>query len=641
MNEKASDVIRSMTKLIRRPRLWPAITALACTLACSLTACGTASASACNRQNNEIVCENRLAGSPESAWGGRPDDPSIGGFATQFSVNHGETVRFKISTMARAYTIDIFRMGWYQGDGARKIASIRPSVRLPQPQPPCLTVLATGLVDCGNWTISASWTTPVDAVSGVYLARLRRTDTGGASTIVFVVRDDEAASQILFQTNDTTWEAYNAWGGNSLYKVQPVGRAYKVSYNRPFDHSIGFFNDQYPMIRFLERNGYDVSYSSGLDSDQRGSLLRKHKVFMSNGHDEYWSKRQRANVEAARDAGVNLAFFSGNEVFWKTRWEPSIDGSETPNRTLVCYKETHANAKVDPSPEWTGTWRDPRFSPPSDGGRPENALTGTLSVVNGQREDTIQVPASDGKMRFWRNTEIARLPASGVASLAHGTLGYEWDVAPDNGVRPPGLVYMSSTTVAITDHKYLLDYGSTYGNGSATHHLTMYRARSGALVFSAGTIQWAWGLDAGVSGRIPDIRMQQATINLLADMHAQPRNLMASLVPATASTDRLPPTATITEPAVGARVVMGDPRLISGRAADAGGGVVGGVELSTDNGVTWHPAIGGNTWTYRWTPRVAGRFTILVRAIDDSANIQPVPTRLSVSVILREVSIRA
>ena len=99
---------------------------------------------------------------------------------------------------------------------------------------------------------------------------------------------------------------------------------------------------------------------------------------MSVGHDEYWSGGQRANVTAARDAGVHLAFFSGNEIFWKTRWEPSIDGSNTANRTLVCYKETHANAKIDPSPEWTGTWRDPRFSPPADGGRPENELSGTI-----------------------------------------------------------------------------------------------------------------------------------------------------------------------------------------------------------------------------------------------------------------------
>ena len=118
-----------------------------------------------------------------------------------------------------------------------------------------------------------------------------------------------------------------------------------------------------------------------------GNLISNHKALLSIGHDEYWSGGQRANVESARNAGVHLAFFSGNEVFWKTRWENSIDGSGTTYRTLVCYKETHANAVIDPQdpPTWTGTWRDPRFSPPADGGRPENELTGTIFTVNGHR----------------------------------------------------------------------------------------------------------------------------------------------------------------------------------------------------------------------------------------------------------------
>src|SRR3712207_2447993 len=156
-------------------------------------------------------------------------------------------------------------------------------------------------------------------------------------------------------------------------------------------------------------------------------------------HDEYWSGAQRANVEAARAAGVHLAFFSGNEVFWKTRWEASIDGSGTPHRTLVTYKETHDGAKIDPLPGvWTGTWRDPRFSPPADGGRPENALTGQLFMVNAGATTAIQVPAADGKMRFWRNTSVATLAAGATATLPNGTLGYEWDEDPDNGWRPAG-----------------------------------------------------------------------------------------------------------------------------------------------------------------------------------------------------------
>ena len=172
--------------------------------------------------------------------------------------------------------------------------------------------------------------------------------------IIFTVRDDLSHADVLVQTSDTTWQAYNRWGGNSLYfgstqagGAQP-GRAYKVSYNRPLDH-VDWHNDfwasEAEMVHFLERNGYDVSYQSGVDTDRLGApVIQQHKTFMSSGHDEYWSGTQRANVQAARDAGVNLAFFSGNEMFWKTRYEPSIDGSNTSFRTLVTYKETLANA---------------------------------------------------------------------------------------------------------------------------------------------------------------------------------------------------------------------------------------------------------------------------------------------------------
>ena len=310
-------------------------------------------------------------------------DPTIQGFATAISVNRGQAVSFKIDTDSLNYRLDIYRMGYYGGLGARQVATVAPSAFLPQLQPACLTDPATGLLDCGNWSESASWTVPATATSGIYFAKATRIDTGGASHIVFIVRDDASHADLLFQTSDTTWQAYNQYGGNSLYVGAPgtnPGRAYKVSYNRPFTTrgttpEDWVFNAEYPMVRFLESNGYNVAYATGVDTDRLGAAaIQQHRVFLSVGHDEYWSGAQRANVEAARNAGVNLAFFSGNEVFWKTRWENSISASGTPYRTLVSYKETHANAKIDSNAAWTGTWRDPRFSPPADGGRPENAI---------------------------------------------------------------------------------------------------------------------------------------------------------------------------------------------------------------------------------------------------------------------------
>jgi len=580
---------------------------------------------------NPIACENALAGNPASEWDvAGAGDPTIQGFSTDISVNRGQTVSFKIDTDATNYRLDIYRMGYYGGMGARKVATVTPSVSLPQIQPDCLSDDVTGLIDCGNWSVSATWTVPSSAASGIYFARARRTDNGGSSHIVFIVRDDASQSGLVFQTSDTTWQAYNQYGGNSLYVGAPgtnPGRAYKVSYNRPFttretSPEDWVFNAEYPMVRWLEANGYDVSYATGVDSDRNGARIQQHKIFLSVGHDEYWSGAQRTNVEAARAAGVNLAFFSGNEIFWKTRWENSISAPATSYRTLVSYKETHANAKIDPAGTtvWTGTWADPRFSPPADGGRPQNALSGTEFTVN-CCTDTITVPAADGKMRFWRNTAVANQPAGSVAALTPGTLGYEWDSDLDNGFRPAGLFRMSDTTVS--EGGVLLDYGSTYGSGVANHALTMYRHASGARVFGAGTVQWSWGLDNNHDrGNDPaDVSMQQATINLFADMGVQPLTVLAGLVTAAPSTDTLAPQSVVTTPN-GNTVPANTTITLAGTAADSGGGQVAGVEVSVDGGVTWHPATGRSSWTFAWQTGAARNVTVFARAVDDSGNLE-------------------
>jgi VCBS repeat-containing protein len=599
------------------------------TLVCAFRGLSRAQ-SACSAPANAIVAENCQDGSPPSEWDlpGGASDVTIQGFSTDISVNVGGTIYFKISTPSTSYKIDIYRVGYYGGNGARKIATIAPSATLPQTQPACLTDSATGLIDCGNWGISASWAVPADAVSGVYVAHLVRQDVNSqGSHIVFVVRNDSSTSDLIVQTSDTTWQAYNNYGGNSLYVGNPVGRAYKVSYNRPIwtreagDARSFFFSAEYPLIRWLESNGYDVSYMSGVDVDRYGSRLLQHKVYISSGHDEYWSGDQRKKVEAARDKGVHLAFISGNQVFWKTRWESSVDGSNAPYRTLVCYKETRANAKIDPTTAWTGTWRDPRFTPPSDGGRPENALSGVMFNIDADRLDTIQVPSEDGQMRFWRNTSLANQAPGAVASLIPASLGYEWDEDVDNGFRPAGLIRLSTTQLAVSS--YLQDWGQNVDWGTGTHHMTLYRASSGALVFGAGTVRWAWGLDGQHDNQIttPDSDMQQATVNLFADMGVQPATLQFGLLPATKSADISPPVVTVTSPTSSFTTKVQSQVLITGTAQDSGGGVVGGIEVSTDGGSSWHPATGRSSWFYTWTPSSTGVYSIQVRAVDDSGNI--------------------
>jgi hypothetical protein len=597
----------------------------------------------CSSPANPIEAENCLTGTPDTTWdvtGPLAGDPTIQGYATNISVNQGGTITFKVNTDAAGYRLEIYRMGYYQGNGARLVTTVLPSVRLPQTQPACLTDLTTGLFDCGNWGLSATWAVPVNATSGIYFAKVVRSDTGGASHIIFIVRSDASRSALLFQASDTTWQAYNDYGGNSLYTGGPAGRAYKVSYNRPFttravQSATWVFGAEYPMVRWLEANGFDVTYSTATDTDRNGALIANHRVWISNGHDEYWSAAERTNVENARAAGVHLAFFSANAIFWKTRWEN--DGSATPYRTLVCYKETHAGTPIDPAdpPTWTGTWRDPRFSPPGDGGRPENALKGSLFRVNGPFLDNITVPQADGRMRFWRNTRIASLPVGQTATLATGSLGYEVDVDEDNGLQPPGMIHLSTTSIS-SSNLILLDYGSTFGAGSTVHNLTLYRHSRGALVFSTGVYNWAWGLDLNhdnvTSDTTPDRDIQQATVNLFADMGVQPATLQPGLVPAAQSTDTIPPTSIIRSPAPGSSFSIGSTVTISGTAADTGGGVVAGVEVSTDGGTTWHPATGRENWTFTWNPNVVGTTTIRSRSVDDSGNLETPSAGVSVTV---------
>ncbi|NKJ81048.1 DUF4082 domain-containing protein [Rhizobium leguminosarum] len=602
----------------------------------SLTTQNLAAAAAA--ASNAIVLENQKQGNPESEWGiDGAGSTNIEGFATDISVDNGKTVSFKINTNSTNYRIDIYRLGYYGGMGARKVATMQHTGLQTQPNP--LRNATTGTVDAGNWAVSASWTVPDDAVSGVYIAKLVRQDgTSGENQIPFIVRDDASQSDIVFQTADETWQAYNGWGGANLYggngpaTGQGAGRAYAVSYNRPIATRGGvgtyagpqdyLFGAEYAGIYWLEQNGYDVSYMSGVDADRYGSLLLNHKTYIDAGHDEYWSGQQRTNVEAARDAGVNLMFWSGNEVYWRTRWGNAYSADGTPYRTLITYKETWANSGIDPSSEWTGTFRDPRFSPPAiGGGNPENSLTGQLFKVDdvGSNLAAITVGYDDANLRFWRNTSVANLQPGQTATLTKNYLGYEWDEATDNGFDPAGLVKLSSTTLPVST--YLLDYGNTTGNATATHNLTLYRAPSGALVFGAGTVYWTWGLSNNHDNEATatDPRVQQAMVNLLADMGIQPGTLQSGLTAGTASSDHTAPISVITVPAT---ATVGSTVTITGTATDTGGGVIAAVEVSTDNGASWHPATGDENWTYTWSPQTAGTYTIRSRAVDDNVNLE-------------------
>uniref|UniRef100_A0A7S4GIK2 N,N-dimethylformamidase beta subunit-like C-terminal domain-containing protein n=1 Tax=Eutreptiella gymnastica TaxID=73025 RepID=A0A7S4GIK2_9EUGL len=649
------------------------------------------------------------------------------------SVPQGGTVFFKINTTATAYRVDVYRMGYYGGAGARRVASF--SLDLPKAllQPDCLYSPDTHLVDCGNWHVSANWSVPTDATSGIYFARLVRLDPepqpnwradnsqifwdirfsrpkeeqdplvpppGGehaygvhgrgrmanalkeprASHIYFIVRNDVAGADVLFQTMDTTWQTYNCWGSMNTYgyecgdplthagsphyhkraaAAQPglamPARAYKASLNRPYAtrsyRAVNMpFQCEYPMVRWLERNGYDVSYWSGVDTDRLGAAISaRFRLFLSVGHDEYWSGRQREHVTAARDAGVHLGFFSGNEVYWRIRWEDGAtsDGSRTDShRTVVVYKDTQATKPLDPV-EWTGTFRDGRDINPL-GPQPENALTGTIFTVNAWRHDPLVVPAEFAAHRFWRNTTVAALRGDEEAVLLTGLLGHEWDEDVDNGFRPAGLMQLSRTTV--DNVHYLVDEGSVFDSGTATHHLTLYRHSSGALVFGAGTVQWMWGLDAhhdspngmpperanpytirvGVDRTAPDPAVQQATLNLLVDMGVHPHTPQPDLTLTASSTDTVAPKSEIASCQVHRLSGRDKHReLVCHGVAHDVGGVVAAVEITATAGKRWHPAVlspDHRTWHYKAVvpagPKCSLLRNVTTRAVDDSGNLE-------------------
>jgi Bacterial Ig domain len=226
------------------------------------------------------------------------------------------------------------------------------------------------------------------------------------------------------------------------------------------------------------------------------------------------------------------------------------------------------------------------------------------------------------QLRFWRNTAVQnnnKTPGT-TGLLQRNYLGYEWDESPSSGYygsfRPAGLIHLSLTTVTNPPiNTYLLDYGHTTGPGIATHSLSLYRdLTKGALVFGAGTVMWSWGLDAdhdtdpNDTNQTPtDANVQQAMLNLLADMGVFPGTtpFPSGMVPPTKSSDTTPPTSTITSPANGANLTQNQTITITGTAADAVAQVAA-VEVSTDNGATWHLATGTTSWSYNWAPAAAG-----------------------------------
>jgi hypothetical protein len=336
----------------------------------SLIVQGTPVPRACST-GNAIVLENCFPGN--NPWNVRNASTipagGIEGYATAPSVNRGDSVGLKVNSAdGSTFRVEIYRTGYYGGAGARLFSVI--SGVSGAAQPACTTDSSTGLIDCSNWSTSLTLTTTQSWPTGTYAIRLVREDTGTDNQILLVVRDDTRKAQVVYGVGFADFEAYNNYGGKSLYDFNSFGnttvagtaRAVKVSFDRPYEQPRSGLRDWYTRneaatVYWLEREGYDVAYTSNYDLEQNGSRLLGHKAYMSPAHDEYWSAGMRSSLKTARDAGVNLFFTGSNEIYWKIRFENSPVSSK-PNRVQVTYKSTQSGGP-DPSGIPTGTWRDP------------------------------------------------------------------------------------------------------------------------------------------------------------------------------------------------------------------------------------------------------------------------------------------
>jgi hypothetical protein len=524
---------------------------------------------------NPVQAENALPGTDQwNLYAGLSNNKSrdiqkdVCGFASATSVNKGEAVDLFVHVgTPQDIKMQVYRMGYYGGKGGREMPNLTldgnststPATLSAVSQPTPIYDTTLGLVSCHNWTKICTLTVPDTWTTGVYLIKLSCTQLDGtnryASYIHLVVRDDAATSDLLFQCSVTNYQAYNAWawspqmidagGGNiigkSLYNYSSNGtRAYKVSFDRPYwDGGQGdFLYFEYHMLYWLEKEGYDVSYCTNIDTHNRPALLLNHKGFLSVGHDEYYSREMFDHVILARDLGCNIAYLSANSVYWQVRMEDNVLG--VPNRVMTCYKATGNVGNGEErwrDPVWAAVYPGPGNQPSENSitpgsfptlttlfrdkpvSRPENQIHGVMfdGLNNFNKAYDFKFTATcDLAHWFWTGAGITGGQATGVtvASNLGKIVGYEWDSnVPSPGTRPTGWTKLSESAVTPSNP-------DKYSNLS---HSGIYTASSGAIVYGAGTIEWNYGLaydpNVGIvqspGGSRVKTEIQKATHNLL------------------------------------------------------------------------------------------------------------------------------
>jgi RTX calcium-binding nonapeptide repeat (4 copies) len=455
-----------------------------------------------------VMLENEKPGTPGWASIGVAPGRSIEGYTVP-SALPGETIAFHLSTEPEAsYRILVYRIGWYGGVGARLVVCLPScdgsSNAETRPVPPADSL---GLVHAG-WPSSDTLEIPADWVSGYYLVHYLLTSgphAGNSSVSWLIVREPPTRrAPLLVQAGASTWQAYNGWGGGSLYPFNsPEGRrAAKVAFDRPVERQSlrRAFEWDTPLVMFLERSGFDVSYQADLDTARDPDTLEGRRAIAVAGHNEYWGKAVRDGFERARAAGTSMAFFGANAAYWQVRYEDDF-------RTLVGYKSAAWDPETDPQLE-TDLFRSlvpPRYECGLMGVQHQG---GDLSWPT-HGDYTVPVTANDDP---W-------LGAAGLAAgdVVKGIVSREVDTIPGHLTAAESC----GNRLTVLFHREL--GGDTRGNADAVR----FTASSGARVFASGSHEFAWGLaEVPEIGEIPrglvDPRLQRFVHAMLTDMLATP-----------------------------------------------------------------------------------------------------------------------
>jgi hypothetical protein len=450
-------------------------------------------------RSNPIVIENQRPGSTlwRLPWPGYQVADDIGlqikGFAARTSTRPGGQIALKVTVNpAQKFDVDILRLGYYGGLGARLVEHI--SAVDGAPQPACVSDATTRMLSC-PWKNSVVIDVPEHWLSGVYVAVV---STAGhyQSLMPFWVVDDRRRSDLLFLSSINTYEAYNDFPydppasdpsglpqtGRSLYPFSSAGNipAVKVTFDRPFSSQYGnpgdggVFDFEPELIAFLEKSGYDVSYACDPDLDERPWLLALHRAVVIGGHSEYWTRGAYDAILAARAAGIGLAFISANEIYWQVRYERNSRGAD--RRVVVGYKDFAPDPVANPALR-TIRWRDL--------GRPEQKVVGVQYPTDGNQDWGGQ-PWLPQNLDHWAYAGTGF--AAGVP-LPVEAVGYEID-SYDPSVGPPdGTEY---TLLAASPFV-------NFAGASYIHNSSIYRGRGGNWVWATGSMDWAWTLSPGGS----------------------------------------------------------------------------------------------------------------------------------------------